>query len=71
VKTGYKYGSHFRVYRSDARKGHAPYLIHALPAGFSRPWPEVSGIIRVAHSVKKQILFHSGGKYLSFRRTRL
>lgn len=57
VKTGFKYGTHFRVYRSDPREGHAELLVHALPAGYEGAWPEIAGFVRLAQSVRKTMVF--------------
>lgn len=57
VKTGFKYGAHFRVYRADPRDRHAELLVHALPAGFEGAWPETAGFVRLAQSVKKTMVF--------------
>lgn len=56
VKTGFKYGSHFRAYEGDPGKQHARYLVHAVPRDYTAMWPEVSRAVRLAHGVKKQIL---------------
>ncbi|MGQ9587599.1 MAG: tRNA-intron lyase [Thermoplasmata archaeon] len=56
VKTGFKYGSHFRAYEGDPGKQHARYLVHAVPEGYTAMWPEVSRAVRLAHGVKKEIL---------------
>lgn len=56
VKTGFKYGSHFRAYEGDPDKSHARYLVHAVPEGYTTMWPEVSRAVRLAHGVKKEIL---------------
>lgn len=56
VKTGFKYGSHFRAYEGDPSKQHARYLVHAVPADYTAMWPEVSRAVRLAHGVKKEIL---------------
>ncbi|MDW5561611.1 MAG: tRNA-intron lyase [Methanomassiliicoccus sp.] len=57
VKTGFKYGSHFRVYEDDPERSHARWLVHAVPADYETTWPEVSRAVRLAHGVKKEILF--------------
>ena len=57
VKTGFKYGSHFRAYEGDPNKMHARFLIHAVPEDYSAIWPEISRAIRLAHGVRKEILF--------------
>ena len=56
VKTGFKYGSHFRAYEGDPIKMHARYLVHAVPKEYTAMWPEVSRAVRLAHGVKKEIL---------------
>ncbi len=56
VKTGFKYGSHFRAYEGDPSKMHARYLVHAVPKDYIAMWPEVSRAVRLAHGVKKEIL---------------
>lgn len=73
VKTGFKYGSHFRAYTMAPDKAHAKYLVHAFSAGHKGMWPEVSRAVRVSHGVKKDILFGMVGKeieYVALRRMR-
>ncbi len=74
VKTGFKYGSHFRAYEGDPAKQHAKYLVHAVPEGYTAMWPEVSRAVRLAHGVKKEILLGKVGKgeveYVSLSRYR-
>ena len=55
VKTGFKYGTHFRAYTSDPDLSHAEFLVH-IDSG-EKDWQEVSRGIRVAHAVKKHALF--------------
>ncbi len=57
VKTGFKYGTHFRLYEGDPTKQHARYLMHAVPKGYKTPWPEISRAVRLAHGVRKEMLF--------------
>jgi tRNA-intron endonuclease len=57
VKTGFKYGTHFRVYKGDPSSHHSEYLVHAVPDDYSTVWAEISRAIRLAHGVKKDILF--------------
>jgi len=71
VKTGFKYGTHFRVYDKDPDKCHARYLVHSVRDTMT--WPEVSRTVRLAHGVKKEILFSrssDGTKYIEFKRFR-
>lgn len=56
VKTGFKYGSHFRAYKDDPETNHSPYLIWAAKADYVSTWPEVSRAIRLAHTVNKDFL---------------
>lgn len=57
VKTGFKYGTHFRAYVGAPEEEHAPYLIHAVAPGRRLPWPEVAGFVRLAHGVRKRLFF--------------
>lgn len=57
VKTGFKFGAHFRVYTSKPDDTHAEYLIHVVDKGFRSTWAEVSRAVRLAHSVNKEIIF--------------
>ncbi len=68
AKTGFKYGSHFRAYEGDPDRTHAKYLIHALPEGYRGMWPEVSRAVRLAHGVKKSLLFAAAGERVRYVR---
>jgi tRNA-intron endonuclease len=68
VKTGFKYGSHFRAYKGDPGTNHAKYLVHAFPASYRGMWPEVSRAVRLAHGVKKDILFGRVGREIDYIR---
>lgn len=58
VKTGFKFGAHFRVYgRGESISGHSKYLVHVVPETEVYPFHEVSRIVRLAHGVKKYIIF--------------
>lgn len=74
VKTGFKYGSHFRAYEGDPDDHHARYLVHAFPPGFTGMWAEVSRAVRLAHGVKKDILLarpmNDKAEYLRLKRIR-
>lgn len=72
-KTGFKYGSHFRAYEGDPDQHHAKYLVHVVPKGHRGAWPEISRAVRLAHGVKKQILFGEVGdgvRYVKLERVR-
>jgi len=68
VKTGFKYGAHFRAYQGDPETQHALYLIHSFPREHRGLWPEISRAVRVAHGVRKEILLCRVGEELEFIR---
>lgn len=59
VKTGFKYGAHFRAYPRNPEHAHARYLVQAVPSFHVASWPEVAGGIRVAQGVRKEFLVAS------------
>ncbi len=72
-KTGFKFGAHFRAYEGDPDVHHAKYLVHVVPKGHRGAWPEISRAVRLAHGVKKQILFGEVGpevRYVKLERVR-
>ena len=56
VKTGFKYGAHFRAYPRNPEHSHARYLVHAVPDAHRAAWPEIAGAVRVAQGVRKEFL---------------
>lgn len=75
VKTGFKYGSHFRAYPRNPEMAHARYLIRAVAADHLGTWPEMAGGIRVAQGVRKEFLLaevppDGPVRYLSLERIR-
>lgn len=74
VKTGFKFGSHFRAYTKGPNETHAEYLIHVVSADFKSIWEEISRAVRLAHSVNKEICFAQVSKskidYIKFGRLR-
>ena len=75
VKTGFKYGAHFRAYPRNPENAHARYLIQALPEQHVATWPEVAGAVRVAQGVRKEFLVASVApgsavRFLSLERIR-
>ncbi|MCI4340361.1 MAG: tRNA-intron lyase [Thermoplasmata archaeon] len=56
VKTGFKYGAHFRAYPRSPESSHARYLVQAVPDAHRATWPEIAGGIRVAQGVRKEYL---------------
>lgn len=75
VKTGFKYGTHFRAYESRPEEGHAPFLVEAVPSVFESPWEPIARAVRLSHSVRKRfylaLVGRSGVDYLGFERLRL
>ncbi len=59
VKTGFKFGSHFRVYKRGEKpgEGHAKWLVHAVPEEYECSFPELSRSIRLAQNVKKTMVY--------------
>ena len=74
VKTGFKYGTHFRVYKGDPETDHALYLVHAVSPTYHSTWPEISRAVRLAHGVKKELLLGrvkgERSEYMSLKRMR-
>lgn len=59
VKTGLKFGAHFRVYERGEVPGssHSPYLVHAISENDELTPPELARAVRLAHSVRKKMMF--------------
>ncbi len=55
LKTGFKFGSHFRVYTSLHQK-HSSYLVHVVPQGYLFQMYELARAVRLAHGVKKRMV---------------
>lgn len=78
VKTGFKFGTNFRVYRkveSIEKIPHSEYLVNVIPADFEFKLSVISGVVRLANSVRKTMLFavEKGEKieYLDISRTKM
>ena len=70
VKTGFKYGTHFRAYEGSPDDCHARYLFHVVDASNRTMWPEISRAVRLSGGVKKEFLFCRIGEsveYLEFK----
>jgi len=75
VKTGFKYGAHFRAYPRNPEHAHARYLVQAVPDAHRSRWPVVAGGVRVAQGVRKEFLLAGVGtagavRFLSLERIR-
>ncbi len=56
VKTGFKFGSHFRAYKVTKQK-HSLYLVHVLPRDHVFFMSGMARAVRLAHGVKKRMIF--------------
>ncbi len=56
-KTGFKYGAPFRAYAQHPDEIHAEYIVQPLDENHECRWYEISRAVRVAHSVRKKIIF--------------
>jgi tRNA-intron endonuclease, archaea type len=74
VKTGYKFGTHFRAYERDPTHTHAPFLVQCVRAADLFEWPQLSRAVRLAHGVRKKLLLAisdaASPTYLSMVRAR-
>ncbi|MDW7731656.1 MAG: tRNA-intron lyase [Methanolobus sp.] len=62
-KTGFKFGTHFRVYAevvSIEKIPHSEYLIHTIAADHVFMLPVMSRAVRLANSVRKRMLYAIG-----------
>ena len=62
-RTGFKFGTHFRVYdrvpevKREGERTHAPYLVQVVPGHYTATWEEISRSVRLAHGVRKKMIF--------------
>lgn len=75
VKTGFKYGAHFRAYPRSPDSAHARYLVQAVPDHHVAAWPDIAGGVRVAQGVRKEFLVAAvdpkgGVRFLGLERIR-
>lgn len=68
VRTGFKYGSHFRVYSSGSIEEHSDLLVHCTKPEDEFTWEQLARAIRLSHSVRKRMLFAfiSGNEDVSY-----
>lgn len=65
VRTGFKFGTHFRVYdrgvelkRGPKRsKEHTKWIVHAIPEGYTCSFAEMSRAVRLAHNIRATMLW--------------
>jgi len=66
VKTGFKFGTHFRVYErgvnpyKDGPKNereHTKWIVHAVPENYNQSYQEMSRAVRLAQNIRAKILW--------------
>ncbi len=59
VKTGFKFGTHFRVYPRGTKpgEGHAAWLVHVIEEDHKCEFTEISRSVRLAQNVRKKMVF--------------
>jgi tRNA-intron endonuclease len=65
VKTGYKFGTHFRVYERGVKlkRGpkapheHTKWIVHTVPEEAAFSLPEMSRAVRLAHNIRATMLW--------------
>jgi tRNA-intron endonuclease len=69
VKTGFKFGTHFRIYfpgarpiKDDPKWVHSRHVVHVFPRDTKLLISEWARVIRVAHSVRKTFILAIPGK---------
>ena len=74
LKTGFKFGSHFRVYTALQQK-HSSYLVHVVHPEYIFAMNELARAVRLAQGVRKRMIFAyvdgDGVKYIDIGRRRL
>lgn len=65
VRTGFKFGTHFRVYARGvqlkrgpkAPKEHTKWVVHAVPENYTCSYPELSRAVRLAQNIRAKMLW--------------
>lgn len=77
-KTGFKFGTHFRVYRrveSLDKIPHSEFLLHVISPDHEFKLPATSGAIRLANSVRKRMIYAADlgirREYIEFERIKM
>ena len=77
-KTGFKFGTHFRVYRkieSLNKIPHSEFLLHVISPDYEFKLPATSGAIRLANSVRKRMIYAADigarREYIEFERIKM
>lgn len=73
-KTGFKFGTHFRVYddfESISSLSHSVYLVHAIERNHVFSLQQLSRAVRLANSVRKEMIYGDGTGFFVIGRVRL
>jgi tRNA-intron endonuclease len=57
VRSGLKYGCHFRVYTSRSYDDHSTHLVQCMDPKKKLSWEELARAIRLCHSVRKRMIY--------------
>lgn len=65
VRTGFKFGTHFRVYSRGVKlkrgpktlREHTKWIVHAIPENYTCSFPELSRAVRLAHNIRAKMLW--------------
>ncbi|MFZ2412090.1 MAG: tRNA-intron lyase [Candidatus Methanoperedens sp.] len=73
-KTGFKFGTHFRIYddfESSSSLSHSVYLVHAIEQDHVFSLQQLSRAVRLANSVRKEMIYGDGTGFFVIGRVRL
>ncbi len=59
VRTGFKFGAHYRVYPRGVKpgEGHSTWLVHIIEENHKMEFTEISRSVRLAQNVRKRMVF--------------
>ncbi len=59
VRTGFKFGAHYRVYPRGVKpgEGHSNWLVHIIEENHKMEFTEISRSVRLAQNVRKKMVF--------------
>lgn len=73
-KTGFKFGTHFRVYKDFetlSELSHSDYLVHSIEHDHVFSLQQLSRAVRLANSVRKEMMYSDGTDFFVIGRMRL
>ncbi len=68
-KTGFKFGTHFRVYKDIGdiiKQSHSDYLVHAVNHNHIFSLQQLSQAVRLANSVRKEMIYGEVNSHVEF-----